>query len=60
MPAKTWQPSDGTDPYGRPAPKGNADELWAKASQVPCPRCGAEEKHVTIEGKNATITCRRS
>lgn len=53
---KAWQPSDGTNPYGKPASKGNADELWAKLNDVPC-KCGATEKHVRIEGKNATIIC---
>lgn len=46
-----------TNPYGKPSPKGNADEVWKLASQTPCPKCGAPNKHVSIDGKKATITC---
>lgn len=52
-----WQPRDGTSPYGRPAPKGNADDLWRRASNVPCPTCGAASKQVSIEKDRATIRC---
>lgn len=49
---------DGRSPYGRPSPPGNAYEVWRKLT-TPCPTCGATSKHLVIEGKDATITCRR-
>lgn len=50
---------EGRNPYGTPG-KGNGKEVWDKLSNVPCPKCGATEKHLKIDKKNnATIQCGR-
>lgn len=46
----------GINPYGRPA-KGNYDEAWDYAKNVPCSKCGAKSKTLTISEDRIVIRC---